>query len=434
MKKICNVLLISTFLVSALGAQISFSKVTDAEPVKKIGDWRSVNWIDYNNDGWLDLFISQGPENGANNALFKNNKNGTFTTITNDPIVSDKAPSDGATWGDYDNDGNIDCFVVNWYGVNNLLYKNNGNGAFTQITSGNLVNDGGYSETASWGDYDNDGFLDLYVANSDGNKRNFLYHNEKNGTFSKITSGALVTDAFSSRSVNWVDIDGDGDLDLFVTNESNQNENLYRNDGSGVFTKITNSPLVQDGKNTMSSSWGDYDNDGDLDVFLANDKSDNALFNNDGKGNFTKITSGIVVTDGGNTFVSQWGDLDNDGDLDLIATNSFSGGPWKNFAYLNDGAGSFEKVTTGSLVEDLGWSYGCAMGDYDKDGDLDIAIAGCYNGSDYNSLYKNETQGKKWIQIKLVGVTTNKSAIGSKVRVKSFLYHYRRQPVDNSYQ
>ena len=267
MKKICNVLLISIFLVSALGAQISFSKVTDVEPVKKIGDWRSVNWIDYNNDGWLDLFISQGPEIGANNALFKNNKNGTFTAITNDPIVSDKAPSDGATWGDYDNDGNIDCFVVNWYGVNNLLYKNNGNGAFTQITSGNIVNDGGYSETASWGDYDNDGFLDLYVANSDGNKRNFLYHNEKNGTFSKITSGALVTDAFSSRSVNWVDIDGDGDLDLFVTNESNQNENLYRNDGSGSFTKITNSPLVQDGKNTMSSSWGDYDNDGDLDVF-----------------------------------------------------------------------------------------------------------------------------------------------------------------------
>jgi enediyne biosynthesis protein E4 len=235
--------------------QTPFTRISDAVFTQTLGDWRSVNWIDYNNDGWLDLFISQGPRGGANNKLYKNNKNGTFTAIANDPIVSDNAPSDGATWGDMDNDGDIDCFVVNWYGISNLFYLNNGNGSFTQTTTGNFVTDGGYSETASWGDYDNDGFLDLYVANSEGNKRNFLYHNEKNGTFSKITSGSPVTDAFLSRSVNWTDYDNDGDLDLFVTNEENQNDNLYRNDGGGVFTKITNVPIVLDGGSTMSSSW-----------------------------------------------------------------------------------------------------------------------------------------------------------------------------------
>jgi enediyne biosynthesis protein E4 len=120
MKKICILFSISIGLLSAVSAQISFTKITDAEPVKKLGDWRSVNWVDYNNDGWLDLFISQGPESGANNALFKNNKNGSFSTIINDPIVSDNTPSDGATWGDMDNDGDLDAFVVNWYGVNNL--------------------------------------------------------------------------------------------------------------------------------------------------------------------------------------------------------------------------------------------------------------------------------------------------------------------------
>ncbi len=416
MKILCT-FLIHLFLLFSVSAQITFTKITDAEPVKKLGDWRSVNWIDYNNDGWLDLFISQGPQGGANNALFKNNKNGTFTTLTNDPIVSDNTPSDGATWGDFDNDGHIDAFVVNWYGVNNLLYKNNGNGSFTQNTTSIVATDGGYSETASWGDYDNDGFLDLYVANSDGNFRNFLYHNERNGTFTKVTTGALVTDAFATRSVNWIDMDGDGDLDLFVTNENNQHENLYRNDGDGSFTKITTGALVTNGGNTMSSSWGDYDNDGDFDVFLANDRNGNALFKNDGRGNFSSVTN--TATETGNSFGTQWGDLDNDGDLDLIVTNAFRTSQWKNYVYLNDGLGSFTKVTTGSLVEDLGWNYGVALGDYDKDGDLDIATAGCYTGSDYNRLYRNETQGNKWIQIKLTGRETNKSAIGSKVRVKA---------------
>lgn len=417
MKKFCTFFFFYAIVLCSSTAQINFTKITDAEPVKKLGDWRSVNWVDYNNDGWLDLFISQGPQGGANNALFKNNKNGTFSTIANDPIVSDGTPSDGATWGDFDNDGAIDAFVVNWYGVNNLLYKNNGNGSFTQNTTSIVATDGGYSETAAWGDYDNDGFLDLYVSNSDGNFRNFLYHNERNGTFTKITTGAWVTDAFATRSVNWIDIDGDGDSDLFVTNENNQHENLYRNDGAGAFTKITTGALVTNGGNTMSSSWGDYDNDGDFDVFLANDRSGNALFSNDGRGNFTPVTSTANGT--GNSFGTQWGDLDNDGDLDLVVTNAFRTSQWKNYVYLNDGLGNFTKVTTGSLVEDLGWNYGVALGDYDKDGDLDVAMAGCYDGSDYNRLYRNEAQGYKWVQLKLTGTTTNKSAIGSKVRVKA---------------
>ena len=142
-----------------------------------------------------------------------------------------------------------------------------------------------------------------------------------------------------------------------------------------------------------------------------------ALFSNDGRGNFTSVTS--AVNESGNSFGSQWGDMDNDGDLDLIVTNAFRTSQWKNYVFLNDGSGGFTKVTTGSLVEDLGWNYGVALGDYDKDGDLDIAMAGCYSASDYNRLYRNETQGNKWIEIKLTGVTTNKSAIGSKVRIKA---------------
>ncbi|MBC7775868.1 MAG: VCBS repeat-containing protein [Phycisphaerae bacterium] len=396
-----------------------FSKVLNSPVVSTPGDSRSVNWIDIDNDMDLDLFISNGPQAGENNFLYKNNGTGGFTAVTNNPIVQDGKPSDGATWGDYDNDGDVDCFVVNWYGVNNLCYKNKGDGTFEQITTGNFVNDGGFSETASWGDFDNDGWLDLYVTNSDGNFKNFLYRNLHDGTFQKVTTGSPVTDAFTSRSVNWTDFNNDGKLDLFVSNESNQNENLYRNDGNGSFTKLTTGPLVTAGGKTMSSSWGDYDNDGDLDVFLANDQGNDGLFRNDGNETFFKITTGPVVTSGGNSFNSEWADVDNDADLDLFVTNSFWGGLWKNFLFLNNGDGTFTKNTTEIPATDEGWSYGSAFGDWDCDGDLDLGVATCFNANQTDYLYENHSaeNGNNWLEIKLIGTTSNRSAIGAKIRV-----------------
>jgi hypothetical protein len=414
--------LLAMLLASALASSAQtniFSKITNSPVVTTPGDSRSVNWIDIDNDNDLDLFISNGPEAGQNNFLYKNDGLGGFTKVTNDPIVQDGKPSDGATWADFDNDGDVDCFVANWYGVNNLLYKNNGDGSFTQVLSGNLVNDGGFSETASWGDYDKDGWLDLYVTNSDGGFKNFLYRNLQDGSFQKVTTGSPVTDAFTSRSANWTDFNMDGNLDLFVTNEGTQNENLYRNNGDGSFTKLTTGPLLTAGGRTMSSSWADYDNDGDLDVFLANDQGNDGLYRNDGAGVFFKITSDPVVTSGGNSFGSQWADVDNDADLDLFVTNSFWGGPWKNFLFLNNGNGTFTKNLTEVVATDEGWSYGCAFGDWDCDGDLDLAVATCLNANQTDYLYENHSaeNGNNWLEIKLIGTNSNRSAIGAKVWV-----------------
>ncbi|MFN0214102.1 MAG: FG-GAP-like repeat-containing protein [Saprospiraceae bacterium] len=400
-----------------------FSKVLNSPVVSTPGDSRSVNWIDIDNDHDLDLFISNGPQAGEHNFLYKNNGTGGFTPVTNDPIVQDGTPSDGASWGDFDNDGDADCFVVNWYGVNNLCYKNKGDGTFEQITTGNIVNDGGFSETASWGDYDNDGWLDLYVSNSDGTFKNFLYRNLHDGTFQKVGSGAPVTDAFASRSVNWTDYNGDGKLDLFVSNENGQHENLYRNNGDGSFTKLTSGSLVVAGGSTMSSSWGDYDNDGDQDVFLANAPGNDGLFRYDGNETFVKITTGPVVTSGGNSFGSQWADVDNDADLDLFVTNAFFGGPWKNFLFLNNGDGTFTKNLTEIPTIEEGWSYGNAFGDWDCDGDLDLAVANCLDANQTDYLYENHSaeNGNNWLEIKLVGTTSNRSAIGAKVRVTAII-------------
>jgi hypothetical protein len=418
MKKKFLPLLLLCGLPCLLSAQ-SFTKVTTGSIVNTPSDSRSVNWIDFNNDGWHDLMITNGPQAGANNMLYKNNGDGTFTEITGDPIVTDNKPSDGATWADQDNDGFIDCFVVNWYNVSNLFYTNNGDETFTYHND--LFQDGGFSETASWGDYDNDGLVDLYVTNSEGNKKNFLYHNDGGGVFTKVVAGSIVNDAYYSRSINWIDYDNDNDQDVFVSNEENQHENLYNNDGEGNFTPVTAINLLQDGGNTMSSSWGDYDNDGDFDVFLANNQGYCSLFRNDGNDSFTKMTTDIVGNTFSQSFGSNWGDVNNDGFLDLYVTNSFGSGPHQNFLFMNNGDGSFTRNTTSPAVQEQGWSYGCAFGDYDNDGFLDLAVANCYNASQSNSLFHNDGNSNNWLAIGCTGVVSNQSAIGTKVKIKVFI-------------
>jgi len=418
---------ISFLLLMASSGMVNaqlFTKVTDS-PLSTIkGDSRSVNWVDVNRDGFVDCFISNGPQAGQNNMLYINDTNGNFTAVADDPIVMDVMPSDGATFADIDNDGDLDGFVVNWYNKNNLAYINDGSGKFTQVLDGIWVNHFGYSETAAFGDYDNDGLVDLYVTNSAGTKKNFLYKNLGGNNMELVTGISPVTDLFSSRNVSWSDIDSDGDLDLYVTNENGEKENLYRNNGGGSFEKMTDLIITTDGFNTMSSSWGDIDNDGDLDLFLANDGSKNQLFRNEGNFVFSRILSTDISNTNAKSFSSAWADIDNDSDLDLFVTNAFQNGQrLKNNLYLNDGTGHLTEVTNEVVVMDEGWSYGCAFGDYDNDGFQDLAVAttrfGNVDEADY--LYHNNGNSNHWLMVSLEGNVSNKSAIGAKVRVKAIV-------------
>jgi hypothetical protein len=421
--------LIFLILVVVLGEARgqNFTKITTGVEVNDGGDSRAVVWIDYDGDGYLDLFVTNGPSTGQNNFLYHNNGDGTFTKVTGQPLVNDNGKSDGASWGDYNNDGKPDLCVVNWYGQNNLLYKNDGGGNFTFMSSSIVSNDGGYSETCSWGDYDNDGYLDLYVTNSDPPFNNFLYRNNGSGDFIKMDS-AIVVETFTSRGVNWIDYDNDGEQDLFITNENNQKNNLYSNGGFGVFEKITTGDLVNDVGNSWTASWGDIDNDGDMDVFVGNWGQVDCLYLNDGSGNFTKVTTGPVVQTIGQSASSSWIDYDNDGDLDLFVTAAYGSGLHNNSLYKNllmeSDSLSFEKITSGALVNDLGWTYGHSWGDYDKDGDLDIFGARVTGGggSNNNILFRNdEASGNKWISIDCKGVTSNASGIGAVITVKSII-------------
>jgi hypothetical protein len=405
-------------LTVSITAQI-FTKITDGDPVNDGGDSRAVNWIDYDNDGDLDLYVTNGPQTGENNFLYKNNGDGTFIKITSDVITNDGKASDGSTWGDYDNDGDIDLFVANWWGHNNLLYSNNGDGTFIFESTQPPSIGATYSETGSWGDFDNDGFLDLYVCNSAGTRRNQLFLNNGDGTFISITSGLAVTDQEYSRNADWIDFDNDGILDLYVTNEENENNSLYKGNGDGSFIKITGLNIVSDAGSSTSSNWEDIDNDGDFDLFVANyGNQNNFLYINNGDGTFEKVTGENVVTDGGSSFGSSFGDVDNDGDLDFVVTNAFVSANQVNFFYLNNGDGTFTR-DTGIVSTETGWSYGAAFGDYDDDGYLDLFVAKCYQATENNSLFKNNGGSNNWLKMDLTGINTNHSAIGAVIKLKA---------------
>jgi len=251
----------------------------------------------------LDLFVANF---GGDNFLYQNNGDGTFTPITAGAMVNDGGFSAGGSWGDYDNNGDLDLFVANANGEDNFLYQNNGEGTITRIIIGEIVNDSGRSFGSSWGDYDNDGDLDLFVVNAADQgvgEDNFLYQNngdpEGTGqvTFTRIITGAIVNDRGTSRGSSWADYDNDGDLDLFVANfgfVGAEDNFLYQNNGDGTFTPIISGAIVNDSGRSFGSSWGDYDNDGDLDLFVANAGEDNFLYQNNGDGTFTPITAGAI--------------------------------------------------------------------------------------------------------------------------------------------
>ena len=409
---------------SGVRCQIRFTRVASfgmmgysGEIVTDGGISTGACWGDYDNDGFVDLFIANW--NNDDNFLYRNNGDRTFTKIIEGTIAHDGGLSSGPCWGDYDNDGYLDLFVSNQQNQSNFLYHNNGNGTFTKVTEGDIVNDYGHNHTSTWGDYDNDGYLDLFVA--DVGQDNLLYKNNGDGTFEKITQGHIVHDGLASNGGSWADFDNDGDLDLFVPNKNGADNVLYQNNGDGSFILLTDNPAASDGGNSNGGSWGDYDNDGDLDLFVSNGPffftgENNALYRNDGDGVFTKITDSPVARDSAKSMSGCWGDFDHDGDLDLFVTNYVH----DDMLYTNNGDGTFTQETDGMIVNMATFATGVGAGDYDNDGDLDLFLA-CWENQN-NILYRNDTQGNHWIRIRCVGIRSNRFGVGAKVRIRATIH------------
>jgi hypothetical protein len=432
-------------------------------------------FFDYDNDGWLDIYLTNGvrleetyePGKAPTSHLYKNNRDGTFTDVTEKSGLARTGWQTGVVVGDYDNDGWDDLFCCFW--GHNILWHNNGDGTFTDVTK----KAGLYEDRVRWGtgctwiDYDRDGFLDLFVCNYielDITKvpmpgqtgycqwkgipvmcgprglpggMNILYHNNGNGTFTNVSekAGILKPGARYSLTAVSYDFDNDGWPDIYVAVDSAPSI-LFHNNKNGTFTDIAvmaGCAYNEDGQQQAGMGVGvaDYDCDGWLDIFKTNFADDTPdLYHNNQDGTFTDVT--IAAGLGVNTQYVCWGtgfmDYDNDGWPDIFQVNGHVypevekynlGSPFKvpRIVYRNLGNGKFKDVSAqlGAGISQRFSSRGCAFGDYDNDGDIDVLVL---NINDPPSLLRNDGGNKNnWIKLKLIGTKCNRTAVGARARV-----------------
>ena len=324
----------------------------------------------------------------------------------NDDFNTDVASSRDLELGDFDGDGDLDVFVVNYQQQDNSLYLNDGSGAFTKVTDGILVNDGGHSRGLAVGDVDGDGDLDIFVVNG-GTETNVMYVNQggdqggTEGEFERLDTGPLAVDSGVSRDASFADIDGDGDLDLYVPNGGGSVGSpgalnfLYRNDGTGGFTAILQGDAATDLANSKCACFGDVDGDGDMDLFVGNNQGQqNQILLNDGTGLFTEFEHPTLTEDRGETNGCRFEDMNGDGAKDVVLVGSSGLAGFladANLIYYNLGDGAFSRPTLGTMAMDGGSSWGLAIGDIDGDLDPDILVS---NNPAANLAYLN--RGRQW--------------------------------------
>jgi hypothetical protein len=415
-----SIIVFTPLLFVTISSFSQFNAISNS-PVSNDGlESKGVSWVDYDNDGDDDLFVTTSGYNNLSrkNLLYKNNGDGTFSKMTSGDLVNIEATGRNSTWADFNNDGLIDVFVVNQH--ENFLYKNFGGGVFTKqlsIPSTSSSFDSDHSG-AAWGDYNGDGYVDLFLSSYklNDNARNVLYLNNKDGSFSQIPENNVVSTPGAGADPAWIDYDNNGTLDLFVPNYCASNF-LYSNQNNGTFNSVTNNALLLSNC-SVGSSWGDYDNDGDFDVVIQNNvNQNNQFFENNGDGTFT-IKFNAITTHSSSS--AAWGDFDNDGFIDFVQVGSYP--ERRTYLYKNNGDKSFTDVSTQQGVTNANYSWGVAWADYDKDGFLDFFIANSYAESPFSPndiLYHNTPNGNGWINIKLKGVTSNYSAIGAIVKIKA---------------
>jgi hypothetical protein len=412
MNKLLNtafLLLISAFTVFS---QAQFSDVTEAAGLTRIGKNHGVAVADFNNDGWDDIFAFCRE---APCQMYKNNGDGTFTDVAKDAGVNHTGTPSACVWADINNDGWLDLFVGN-RDENNLLYINNGNGTFNNIAGSAGVMMGNKVKAALFADVDRDGLIDLYLARLTAD--NILYRNIGNSTFSNFTLPSGATNLNISMGAVFLDYDNDSDLDLYLTHDANRPFILYQNNGSGHFTDVS----AQSGANIaamgMGVDFGDVNNDGWLDLYITN-LLDNALLLNNGNGTFTNSAVSAGVNDYGMGWGCSFLDFDNDGWQDLYIANDSYFSPYPNLLYHNTGNNTFQVVSQGTPLHSMQAGYGIASLDYDDDGKLDIYLANT-GGSVGNQLFKNEMPDDyNWVKIKATGTVSNRAAIGTRVTVEA---------------
>ncbi|MCL4180585.1 MAG: VCBS repeat-containing protein [Verrucomicrobia bacterium] len=396
-----------TSQVFAVTVDPTFTKITEGPVVNDaVSSWSGM-FGDYDGDGLLDLVVLGDYWNaGANTRLYHNEGHGQFRAVTDSPWNSLTGRILYSPWADPDNDGDLDLLLVGYEGDQPIFMENGGGGIFTRLTVGmdwtsNQIQVRGWA--TAWGDLDNDGLLDAVV----GAQQTYPMRNNGDGTFTVMTDSVIYQQTGSPHCYHLIDYDGDGDLDLFMPEEV-MNSRLYRNAGQWQFTDVTQTVLQGRLGRGLNGAWADYDNDGDVDLYFMGyeDGPERFLLNN-GDGTFAEWSgepnSLLLVGNG----LPVWGDYDNDGFLDLLIT-----GPGHCRIFRNTTDGNLVEVMVGSPVSDPSYAQSAAWADYDNDGDLDLFVA-CHSSRNY--LYQNNGNANNWLKVRLKGTASNSHGVGAKV-------------------
>jgi enediyne biosynthesis protein E4 len=356
-----------------------FQKTDAGNLVNNVGMATGQAWADYDNDGLVDVLITY--QDCSGNRLYRNLGNGKFKEMTLDFVTTDKNNS------------------FEFYST----HKTN-------------------SFHPAWIDLNRDGYVDLLVTNCTyfANKPDtsfLVYLNDKSGRFKLFNDNVLTKLTVSSTSSIFCDYDSDGDPDLLVTTWG-KGAFILKNDGNGVFRKLPD--LENATGNLITGTWADYDNDGDFDIFITRghpDDTTNLLYKNIGNDKFIKVLNSEITKPVGKFWNAAWGDYDNDGDLDLCYTDLMR----LTYLFENDGKGNFTRITNNIIVTDTTSKYTCSnlWADYDNNGKLDLILPNIKNGE--SLIFRNMGNTNKWLLIKLEGTVSNKSAIGAVVKIKTMV-------------
>jgi len=469
MRSITSILTFTLFTFCFTAKSQTFQEVSDSSGIahlcfstSKMG--AGVAFFDYNNDDLLDIYLTGGYNTDK---LYRNLGNGNFMDVSTQAglgITSSQVTMGVAT-GDIDNDGFKDIFITTWGAPGagmgntspNILLKNNGNGTFSDISTVVGINDSAWSLSASFGDYNLDGWLDVYVGNyvdttgviydslgqivgfSHTGQPNFLYLNNGNGTFTEVAEYLNVNDIGTALSVAFTDFDNDHDMDIYVANdfgEWNIPNRLFRNEYPlDSFTEVSVQLNANAAIYGMGIAIGDYDEDLDLDYYVTN-LGRNVLYNQGANNIFQDVTNFAGVTNQytvDSLLTTGWGatffDFENNTYLDLFVTNGqIPSAPFiathpkdANKLYKNNFDGTFTDVSILEGVSDSSFGRGFSCGDYDNDGDLDLLVGvvdNDINSSFHTLLYRNDlTNGNHWVKVKLRGIEANRDGYGSLVRI-----------------
>jgi len=401
-----------------------FAKVTQGPIATDNGYTLAAAWADYDNDGDLDLFVGRDRAYGLSHQLYRNDGGGVFTpTVGVLPGLESLGSVLGASWGDYDNDGHIDLVVS---GLNSpcALYHNLGTGVFEQVVDSVISAEPGQFNGLAWADYDRDGDLDLFAAESGGSGGSRLYQNDGYGAFERLTLSGV--EGVVGVGCAWGDYNNDGYPDLAVAGGGNGNW-LFTNLGNGTFDP---SQFLENDC-TVEAAWGDYDNDGDLDLLFANRlcfSGVNFLYQNDGAVRLALANLPPLTTDTWNANGAAWADYDNDGDLDLFVANfsNLSGVPTPNSLYQNNGDGGFASILDAPTAEP-NEGVSAAWGDYDGDGFRDLVVTQWPGPSPGTQVFHNRGNGNAWLGIQLQATESNRSCIGVRVEAEAVIAESSRR-------